>query len=297
MEHFLGLINPTNTSAINLKNEIEFFFKERGIDSSKLLSITSDSASNLYGVNNGLIMEMIKSNPKIIGVACVAHRFNSFVKECMKKTKLFEECEKRIAEVIDYFNSSPSKLTKLKNIQKRIYGKEICLTTKCEIHWASLGASVRSYRNSLLPILEYFFGCEGGEGIKLAESVCNANHIKLTVCLDEILNPICFTWDALQRSKITIIQALQEIENLASKIEGFVKKVNEVENELLKQWEDYSIYVGAYSQDNIIENSVRLFHECFVASINERCEIQKQKINFSFQKKRFGNSNSLHFLN
>jgi hypothetical protein len=108
---------------------LEVFLKERSINFLKSFGVISYSASNFFGVDNGLFVELEKENPRIVDMAYVAHNLNTMLNKSFEEEKAFVEGEKTIIKFVNYFNYLPAGIFKLKETGQRIYEREISLTT------------------------------------------------------------------------------------------------------------------------------------------------------------------------
>jgi hypothetical protein len=270
MEHFLGLITPSTTTAANLKKELKIFLEERNISLSKLIEITSDGASNMFGVDNGLIAELVKDNPRVLGVSCVAHRLNNVLKRSFEEIQIFIQCEKIMVETINYFNCSPARLFKLKEIQERIYGKEISLATNNQTRWTSLGEVVRSYSNSLSAIFEYLNLYKDSENQSILLNISDPLHIKSVFILDRIFDPICFTFDVVQKSSLTLLEAIDSVELLLQKIKDMCDNPKKVDEEIEKKSKELHSFYKKTGSTITLSNVITSFFQVLKKHFNER---------------------------
>jgi hypothetical protein len=271
MEHFLGIITPKSTDATTLKTELDMFLIERNLDVNKLLTITTDSGSNLLGVNNGLSSKYIQNNSRILAVSCFAHRFNNMVKESFSSVSIFVECENLITTVINHFNHSPSKLRKLREIQKQLHGKEMSLIIKNDTRWTSFGSSVRSYTNSIQSIIQYFEKHSSADSNELKMQVVSFTHIIVILLIDLIWDVLCLTFDRLQQSDISILERQFEVESCVVKINQMYENVNDTIFKVKNQCKNFFIFVkNDEFKEELVNKTLKLFSSSIQNNFNMR---------------------------
>jgi hypothetical protein len=154
------------------------------------------------------------------------------LKKSFEQVQTLIECEKTMVETITYFNSSSVRLFKLKQIQQEVYGKEISLATNNQTRWTSLGEVVRSYSNSLAAILQYLNQYQDSDNQSILLNISDSNHIKTVFCLDIIFDPICSTFDVVQKSILTVLEAVDVVENLVEKIKIMRDNINKMNGDV-----------------------------------------------------------------
>ncbi|KAJ0964830.1 hypothetical protein J5N97_025968 [Dioscorea zingiberensis] len=74
IEHFLGLVHVSDTTALSLKATIEAVFSKNNLSTSKIRGQGYDGASNMQGEFNGLKTLIMKVNASAYYVHCFAHQ-------------------------------------------------------------------------------------------------------------------------------------------------------------------------------------------------------------------------------
>ncbi|CAH9118761.1 unnamed protein product [Cuscuta epithymum] len=74
VEHFIGVVHVTDTSALTLKKGIDLVFSKYGLSVSRIRGQGYDGASNMQGEFNGLKSLILKENPSAFCIHCFAHQ-------------------------------------------------------------------------------------------------------------------------------------------------------------------------------------------------------------------------------
>jgi len=74
VEHFLGIAEVSNTSALSLKSALETLLAKYGLSLSRIHGQGYDGASNMRGEYNGLKSLIWKENCSAFYIHCFAHR-------------------------------------------------------------------------------------------------------------------------------------------------------------------------------------------------------------------------------
>ena len=74
VEHFLGIVHVSDTTALSLKMAIEALFSKHNLSLSRIHGQGYDGASNMQGEFNGLKNLIMNMNASIYYVHCFAHR-------------------------------------------------------------------------------------------------------------------------------------------------------------------------------------------------------------------------------
>jgi hypothetical protein len=217
-----------------------------------------------------MVVEMIKENSNILGNSCAAHRFNNMLRESLLSVVSLHECEEVVSDTIAFFKDSSKRLTCLRQLQMEIFDNEIHLATKNTTRWASLGAAVRSYTNSLLPILKLASESNEKEIRTMKKKITTANHIKIVLLLDKILDYVCFTLEALQRSSMTIIESVKEVQKFLFQIGNLYENIKDFEESVKKKWNNYKNYVGNYEENENLKATVAELYTMLQKNFKER---------------------------
>ena len=74
IEHFLGIVHVSNTSALTSKMTLESLFAKYGLSLSRMHGQSYDGASNMQGEYNGLKSLILKKNCSAFFIHCFAHQ-------------------------------------------------------------------------------------------------------------------------------------------------------------------------------------------------------------------------------
>ncbi|KAJ8300626.1 hypothetical protein KUTeg_022145 [Tegillarca granosa] len=91
-QRFLKFVSPESTTSEDIHAAIVEALRDDEIDMAKLVGITSDGASNMFGIKKRVTALLKKSHPAIVTTHCLAHRMELAVKSAVKQVsnKLYD---------------------------------------------------------------------------------------------------------------------------------------------------------------------------------------------------------------
>lgn len=95
-QRFLLFLNPKSISSQDIFDSVVACLSENHIDTKKIIGITTDGASNMMGIRNGLCAFVKNRSPNIIAIHCLAHRLELGFKDAIKRvnSKLYDRATK-----------------------------------------------------------------------------------------------------------------------------------------------------------------------------------------------------------
>jgi hypothetical protein len=215
-------------------------------------------------------MKYVENNSRVIGIGCFIHRFNNLVKESFDSVDCFTECENVICEIINYFNYSPLRLSKLKEIQFELIGKEINLLSDTVTRWTSFSGSVRSYVNCYCCFKKYFLVNQDSSTKILNERIQGVDHIMIVLLIDKIFDFICYAFDIIQSSTINILDTMFQIENCIKKIKELKENIKNTLDDLYGNYYNIISSQKPTFNDEVIFETIQKFCSALDKSFCER---------------------------
>ena len=111
------------------------YLEEKEIDFKKIISFSSDGASNMTGNYHGVISYIKKKNPWTISVHCTNHRLVLAYKDLIKEHDYLNTYISLIEQLYNYFGKSPSRNYLFKAYQLELEEEEIHILRHCKTRW------------------------------------------------------------------------------------------------------------------------------------------------------------------
>ncbi|XP_052185253.1 uncharacterized protein LOC127796889 [Diospyros lotus] len=118
-ERFFAIKSVSNTTSLNLKNEISDILARHDLQLSKMRGQGYDGANNMRGTWNGLQALFLRDYPYAYCVHCFAHRLQLALISAAKDVSVIWEFFSHLDNVINIINSSSQRISELQNAQRK----------------------------------------------------------------------------------------------------------------------------------------------------------------------------------
>ena len=210
----------TSTTAANIFDLIDEFFKEHKIEWKNLCGVCTDGAPAMLGCKSGFISLVKKVTREIIGTHCMIHRQVLAIKTL---PELFKEVLNRVIKAINFVKSRPLATRLFKVLCEDMGSTHEALLFHTEVRWLSKGKAVKRFFE-LRGELQIFFGTlntnEYDSMFREELTLCKLAYL---VDIFEIFNNIN---TALQGKESTIISLSEKISSFKIKLELWITKIN-----------------------------------------------------------------------
>ncbi|XP_052203196.1 uncharacterized protein LOC127808670 [Diospyros lotus] len=116
---FFAIKSVSNTTSLNLKNEISDILTRHDLQLSKMRSQEYDGANNMRGTWNELQALFLRDYPYAYYVHCFAHRLQLALISAAKDVSVIWEFFSHLDNVINIINSSSQRISELQNAQRK----------------------------------------------------------------------------------------------------------------------------------------------------------------------------------
>jgi len=160
---------------------IEKSLQNNHIPIHKVISLGTDGAENMVGLNKGVNAHFRTINPFLLNVHCWLHRLALANKDIMKDLDYLKEFKGIICDLYTFFKRSSINSQKLREQQIIFDEKEVKLLRLCEVRWLSLYRCVINLQKSMRSIMMVLDNeLQACRGKKLKKIVMNTNTTKNT---------------------------------------------------------------------------------------------------------------------
>lgn len=204
---YLDCVNIEDGRAATIVKEVEFLCAQKGLDTARIISLSSDGASVMMGKNNGVGAIWKRAHqPRLIHVHCVAHRLALAAASACRDIPGFDEYQRTLKQVYHFFANSPVRYNSLRELQD-VWGhgtedsqfKKLALKEPAPFRWLSLHAAVKAIHGNypaVVAALEHeaaknngrTAGCAEAKG--LSTKTKSVHFVLTTAFLLDILLPL-----------------------------------------------------------------------------------------------------------
>ncbi|KAL6494170.1 hypothetical protein OROGR_032079 [Orobanche gracilis] len=117
-ERFLAIKSVSDTTSLNLKNQISGILVHHNLQVQKMRGQGYDGASNMRGALNGLQALFIRDCPYAYYVHCFAHRLQLTLVSAAKDVRDIWQFFSHLECIVNYITSSPKRIGELKDAHK-----------------------------------------------------------------------------------------------------------------------------------------------------------------------------------
>ena len=122
----------------------------------KVMSMGSDGAAVMTGRNKGCTGILLRSNPHMVNVHCVAHSLALCTSQAAEAIADLKKHQQILTDLFNYFRACPKRAAKIKEIQNLL--EHLVLTCK-ELHsirWLSYHNALQTVHRTIDSLLTYF---------------------------------------------------------------------------------------------------------------------------------------------
>lgn len=114
--YFVGITSVEKADAAGIVSAIDGVFKKLDVSDykQKLVGFGSDGASVNTGKKNGVIAQLKKQQPVLVGIHCHAHRLELAYKDALKKQSQHAKAEELLSSLYYFYRNSPLNRADLK---------------------------------------------------------------------------------------------------------------------------------------------------------------------------------------
>ncbi|XP_062582895.1 zinc finger protein 862-like [Saccostrea cucullata] len=217
-QRFLQFLNPKSTSSQDIYQSIIDCLEEFKINPKKVIGITTDGASNMMGIRNGVCTLMKTISPDIIPIHCLAHRLELGIKDAVKHTmsKSYDRAMTMLIGLYYFYSKSPKQKKELKSMFE-VLDMTCSIPTRVDgTRWVPHTVkAINIFRRSYAAITSQLDNAshKNPKAEGLAKLAHDANVVAYLLMLKDILAPVTKLSLYLQREDTTLGDALVMVDS------------------------------------------------------------------------------------
>ncbi|XP_068226334.1 zinc finger BED domain-containing protein 5-like [Palaemon carinicauda] len=211
----------TSTTAVDIFNLIDDFFKEHSIEWEKLCGVCTDGAPAMLGCKSGFQSLVKKVSPEVIGTHCMIHRQVLATKMLPEP---FKEVLNQVIKAVNVVKSRPLATWLFKILCEDMGSSYEALLFHTEVRWLSKGKALKRFFY-LRGQLQIFLASQNpSEYESLFTNEFTLCKLAYLVDIFEIFNSIN---TGLQGKESMIISLSEKISSFKMKLELWITKINQ----------------------------------------------------------------------
>ena len=252
--------------------------RRNNLDITKVTGFGSDGARAMTGLGEGVAGYLLRENPMIVAVHCVAHRLALCSSQAARDIPALKEFTEDISGVFYYFKSSV-RVERLAAVQELLEDPKIRVKEVHDVRWLAIYKAVEVFFKCYDSLLTFFGECKDAKGQGYKTKLATYKFIATVYMFMDVLTWVCALSLVFQRSDLNASRASLEVDNLLEKLEKF--KSGHYENTYTAQFEkdvtqdgDRMLYKGTHvissKGKNTFGNTREKFINNLIANLNDR---------------------------
>lgn len=170
--HFVANIHCPDGTGKGVSSAILEVMGQFGVPAMKIMGFGSDGASVMTGRDKGTTGMLLRHNPHLINVHCMAHRLalcTSQAADAVPGMKIYHET---VTSLYYYFKLAPARVARFSEIQQVLEGQELKVREVHGVRWLSFFEALEVVFRYLDSLLTYFQENDDPKAVGLRKKVC-----------------------------------------------------------------------------------------------------------------------------
>ena len=247
---------------------------KRGVPASKILGLGSDGASVMTGKNKGVTGMMLRQNPHLVNVHCIAHRLALCTSQAAENIPALKDYQESITSIYYYFKYSSGKQSRLAEIEKVLSAPQLKYKEVHSVRWLSFYDALQAVYRTLEPLLTYLADTtlKDPKAVHLKKKVACLKFISLTYIMMDIIPHVTKLSLFFQKENVDLALVQVNIDHCVKDLQKLLTDSGPHE-QLLKEHLQDELYFGheisGCPQDHV-QSAKCKFIQKLVDNINDR---------------------------
>ncbi|KAK7141431.1 hypothetical protein R3I93_010952 [Phoxinus phoxinus] len=151
--HFLDLVSIADGKADTIVAAVKNVILKKGLPTEKLYGLGTDGAAVMTGRVNGVAKQLKDSFPKIVSVACAAHRLALACKDSSNDVRYMATFRDHLQELHLYFRNSANRTATLKAASATLGVSDLKIKEVKDTRWLSQHKAIETLQRNLSAVL------------------------------------------------------------------------------------------------------------------------------------------------
>ena len=220
-----------DATGAGIASAIEEIMCQLNVPMTKVMSMGSDGASVMTGRNRGCTGMLLRSNPHMVNVHCVAHSLALCTSQAAEGIQELKQHQQILTDLFYYFRGSPKRAAKIKEIQELLDDPVLTYKELHSVRWLSYYNALSAVHKTNDSLLSYLSeaSVDIGKDPKangLKRKIATEKFITITAMMMDIMAPVTILSQFLQTENVDValvkvkldltISDLQEIKSMNS---------------------------------------------------------------------------------
>ena len=143
-----------------------------GVAPSQIMGFGSDGASVMTGRNKGATGMLLRENPHLINVHCLAHRLALCTSQAAESVAGMKEYHTAVTSLYYYFKNAPARVARFAEIQRILDEDQLKIREVHGVRWLSFYEALEVVFRSLDSLLAYLQENTDPKAVGLRKKVC-----------------------------------------------------------------------------------------------------------------------------
>ncbi len=208
VEHFFDTIPLKKTDAASIYTTLTDWFKQKGIQPTKLVGMGFDGAATFSGVRTGVQARLKKNSPRALYVHCHCHLLQLACVQAANHTPGIEHVYKTLLTLWKFFHYSPKRAEHLKSVQRVLDLPELKVTKPSDTRWLAheqcVKAVKKSYASIVIALETFYEQTHEPEALGLNKALSKKSTVMAIYLLDFVLPQVAKLSRCLQAEKLDL---------------------------------------------------------------------------------------------
>ena len=169
--HFVANVECRDGSGAGVANTVVETMGNFGVPVNKIMGFGSDGAAVMTGRDKGATGMLLRQNPHLVNVHCIAHRLALCTSQAAETVPGMVEFHDSICKLFYYFKRAPARVARFAEIQRLLEMPELKIREVHGVRWLSLYEALEVVFRSLDSLLTYFQENDDAKAIGLKKKV------------------------------------------------------------------------------------------------------------------------------
>ena len=187
--YFLGIESLERANADSIFSKVVQMLDCKGIDISKLCSVSTDGASVMVGSRSGVVTKLKEEVPGVLATHCISHRLALSCCTGADSIPYLVKFQEILNSVYKYFHYSPKHMSMLEAIQSITPGQSSRFKQVFHTRWLSFEGSVDAMVTNYSSLISVFLEERSGKALSLHKSLTCYKFLYVAHFLNDVLKP------------------------------------------------------------------------------------------------------------
>ena len=207
--HFVANKECVDGTGQGIAESVKELLEELEIPLNKVMSLGSDGAAVMTGRNKGCTGIMLRSNPHMVNVHCVAHSLALCTSQAADKISDLKDHQQILTDLFYYFRGSPKRAARIRSIQTLLDDPVLTYKELHSVRWLSYCNALQTVHRTIDSLLTYLTEVtrdvtKDPKAAGLKKKIGTEKFIGITTMMMDIMAPVTVLSQFFQTDNVDI---------------------------------------------------------------------------------------------